>query len=199
MITSDKGTPRLLANERLLKFSLEGDLIWDYAYSKKILSFDIDINNYIYIVDGSTLTKLNESTDVVWNIATYHDRILIKNDFMYTYSSGDTGYIRLYNIGSGSIIWERQTRKILGVSLDSFGFIYVLLNWLYDNSTPNIIKYDRYSSIILEKRLAGNEIYIDNYASIFLADTNTSAKYFSKYKDNYTLEKVAVQKEREVN
>jgi len=186
-------------NKRLLKFSLEGDLIWDYAYSKEILSFDIDINNYIYIVDGSTLTKLNESTDVVWNIATYHDRILIKNDFMYTYSSGDIGYIRLYNIGSGSVIWERQTRKILGVSLDSFGFIYVLLNWLYDNSTPNIIKYDRYSSIILEKRLEGNEIYIDNYASIFLVDTNTSAKYFRKYKDNYTLEKVAVLKEREVN
>jgi hypothetical protein len=186
-------------DKRLLKFSFEGDLIWDYAHSKEILNFDIDINNYIYIVDGSTLTKLNESTEVVWNIVNYHTRILIKNDFMYTHNSNGAGYIYRFDIDSGDKIWELQVRTVMGMGLDSFGNIYVLLNYLYDNKTPNVFKYDKYGGLILQEQLAeAGELFLDSYANVYLKQEGGNYADFMRYKDNCSIEKIAVLKNKEV-
>jgi|GEM_PF-1476010 len=194
----------------LVKLDYNGDTIWEYK-SPNIPTNDFNSVNFdskgdVYFISDGSLVKLDYNGDTIWRVTGSWVSLCVTDIGevygclnSYRTSPMDTIEVVMRVNGDGEKVWTYELKKSWFTMLDTLGNIYVTSE-KEGNMYGSIIKltpeghllwqYDTYKTYSL---------VLDNEGGVYVGGNANSNGGLEKIKDNYTLEKVAVLKEREVN
>ena len=187
----------------LLKISIDGSIIWNQKISG-ISYVAIDKENNPICIVNAYIAKFSQDGQQIWSVSNaYNDmlrNVVIDSKNSITFIA--TNYSSKYFFGrvsaDGKLLWTSSYSEngAFRIVIDHYDTVYAIANrWIKRMIlSRKEIAEDWNWEPSLDKGLNQYNV-VDNMGSII----GTRYEEIYKVKDNYTLEKVAVLKEREVN
>jgi ligand-binding sensor domain-containing protein len=180
-------------NPELVKIDLQNNetLIYNQVY---VDSMYVAKDGSIYIAHKKGLVKLDSNDSLIWEDTSiiYVDCVFIDKEGYVYISTDSEGRIQKYT-SDGVVVWTNSGLSYLqDITLDEFGYIYSCCT-----NSAGLKKHNKNSDLELSGGGSFSKVDVDNFGNIYLL-SGTSVEAVYRYKDNYTIEKVAVLKEREV-
>lgn len=192
------------ADYKVIKLDSEGNLIWEYSMHKALaITTDKDgnvyaSNRYASSSEYNRIVKLDKEGNLLWNknlsssSSGYTTISVDSQDYIYVVE-GD--YVAKKE-PNWDTVWSYSLYGLRFIAVDKQDYVYLVGNG--SSASNKIVKIDSNAGLAWSYTLNyATMVYVDNQGYVYGGGYSNTSKLL-KVKDNYTLEQIAVLKEREV-